>query len=60
MDPNTLKIIREQVSTAETKLAELEKDIRDAQKAGVDVTALSQTARDQRNRINRLKSVYGI
>ena len=59
MDTATKNKLQETIRSAELKLTELEKDLRDGRLAGIDLAEHEASARDLRAKITQLKSVYG-
>lgn len=51
--------IRSQIEQAEGMIPGAEKDLRDAMKAGIDVTAQQERLAETKTRIKKLKTVYG-
>ena len=51
--------IRKRIKDFESKLPELEKDIQDAQRAGIDVSDAIKTLNENKEAIRKLKLVYG-
>jgi len=58
MDKETLSAIQVNIKEAEKKLSEMQKDIIDAKKAGIDVTTQESTFKDLAQKVAQIKSVY--
>ena len=59
MPEETLKRIRDDVAKAKAQIPELEEDLKDARKAGLDVSGLTTQLQQQKAQIRKLELVYG-
>ena len=55
----TLKRIRADIESAKAQIPEIEEDLKDARKAGIDVMALTTQLQDRKAQIRKLELVYG-
>ena len=51
--------IRESISEGKRLIPEMEKDIRDAQRAGIDVSEQLARLLEAKQRLNKIEAVYG-
>lgn len=59
IEPEVLQLVREQIRKSEVIMKELEEDISEAHRAGIDVTDLRNKKNELSLMLKRLKSVYG-
>lgn len=59
MTPETRKKVQDNIKQAADRLEEMRKDISDAKMAGIDVSFLEQQYNEQRQRVNKMRTVYG-
>ena len=59
LSEETLKKIRDDLRDAEKSLKEIEPEIQKAQTAGIDVSAQLKIARELREKIDKMRLVYG-
>jgi predicted nucleic acid-binding Zn-ribbon protein len=55
----TLKRIRSDIDAAKAQIPELEEDLKDARKAGIDVSSLTAQLQERKAQIRKMEMVYG-
>tara|TARA_Y100000310_G_scaffold295348_1_gene326599 strand:+ start:807 stop:1028 length:222 start_codon:yes stop_codon:yes gene_type:complete len=52
--------VRSAINQAEKAIPEVEKDLRDARRAGIDTTDQTRRLSEARTKLGKLKAVYGL